>query len=82
MVRGNDLLHTVYKFKHDSQLQKYLLKNTGREQKAHTLVQVLMMLKDIIREEKMFDERNPSVIICSKSLEQALDQQALHITEF
>merc|ERR1719397_768998 len=29
----------------------------------------------------MFDERNPSVIICSKPLEAALNQRALHVTE-
>ena len=39
------------------------------------------MLKDVISAEKMFDERNPPVIICSKPLEQALNQKALHVTE-
>ena len=47
---------------------------------SHSL-QILTILKDVISSEKMFDERNPSVIICSKPLEAALDQKALHVTE-
>jgi hypothetical protein len=43
--------------------------------------QILTVLKDVISSEKMFDEKNPSVIICSKPMEQALDQKALHVTE-
>ena len=30
----------------------------------------------------LFDERNPSLIICSEKLEAALDQKALHVTQF
>ena len=44
-------------------------------------MQILTILKDVISSEKMFDERNPSVIICSKPLEAALNQRALHVTE-
>ena len=44
-------------------------------------MQILTILKDVISSEKMFDERNPSVIICSKPLEAALNLRALRVTE-
>ena len=44
-------------------------------------LQILTILKETISNQKMFDERNPSVIMCSKPLEKALNQKALHVTE-
>ena len=38
-------------------------------------------LKDVVINEKLFDPRNPSVILCSSELEEALDRKALHVTE-
>ena len=38
-------------------------------------------MKDIIRGEKLFDLQNPSIIICSNELEEAINMKALHVTE-
>ena len=46
-----------------------------------TLEEILTILKDEIRQEKLFDERNPSIILCSEELEQALEMRAVHVTE-
>jgi hypothetical protein len=44
-------------------------------------VQVLNILKEIIRDEGMFDHRNPVIILCGGELEKALNMKALHVTE-
>jgi len=38
-------------------------------------------LKEIIRDEGMFDHRNPVIILCGGELEKALNMKALHVTE-
>ncbi len=42
---------------------------------------MLTILKEIIRDEEMFDMRNPAIILCDKDLEAALNMRALHVTE-
>ena len=44
-------------------------------------MQVLLALKEIVSREKLFDRRNPTLIICNSELEDALEMKALHITE-
>jgi hypothetical protein len=39
------------------------------------------MMRDIISEEKMFGNKNPSVIVCSKEIGTTIDLRALHITD-
>ena len=47
----------------------------------YRLVDILNSLKKIIREENLFDQTNPSIILCSPELEGAINQKALHVTE-
>ena len=75
------LLNTVYKFKRGAPLKAYISRLTRVEDPQHTLAELLMLIKKTIIEEKMFDDRNPSVILCSEEMEVALDQKALHVTE-
>merc|ERR1712173_213604 len=56
------------------------LKN-GNKEISFTFIQILKKLKDVVLTEELFDPRNPSVIICSSELEEALDRKALHVTE-
>jgi hypothetical protein len=42
---------------------------------------VLTILKEIIKDEGMFDPLNPAIILCSPELEAALNMRALHVTE-
>jgi len=44
-------------------------------------VQVLAILREIIRDEGMFDHRNPAIILCGPALEDALNMKGLHVTE-
>jgi len=49
--------------------------------KFYTLAEILTILKEIIRDEEMFDMRNPAIILCDKNLEMALNMQAMHVIE-
>ena len=49
--------------------------------KPFLILQVLLALREIVSREKLFDANNPTVIICSTELENALDMKALHVTE-
>ena len=74
-------LHNLYKFISESTLKQFIQKKTGVEKTYYTLAEVLVVLKEIIRGEQMFDTRNPSIIICSEEMELALDLHALHVSE-
>ena len=80
-VRNRNLLYTMFKFKKDAPLQQFIHNITKVQKNNYSLAEILTILKDVISQEKMFDERNPSVIICSNQLETALNQRALHVTE-
>jgi len=57
------------------------MEKTGVEKNLYTLAEILTILKEVIRGEEMFDPKNPSIIICSRDLEAALNMKALHVTE-
>ena len=76
-----NLLNTLFKFEPGSKLKSFLVKKTRVEKTYYTLAEILIILKDIIRGEGLFDDTNPSIILCSKELEEALDKKALHVTE-
>jgi len=82
-ARNRNLLNTMFKFKdpQGAPLKRFIHDTTKIQKNYYSLAEILTILKDVISSEKMFDERNPSVIICSKPLEAALDQKALHVTE-
>jgi len=78
---NRSLLKTLFKFKTNSTLKQFITSNTNIKKNIYSLEEVLIILKDAIRGERLFDPKNPSVIICSKPLEQALKMKALHVTE-
>eukprot|EP00092_Neocalanus_flemingeri_P026852 GFUD01029108.1.p1 GENE.GFUD01029108.1~~GFUD01029108.1.p1 ORF type:complete len:726 (+),score=117.49 GFUD01029108.1:126-2303(+) len=78
---NKNLLNTLFKFQPLSKLKRFLISKTGVEKTYYSLAEILTILKDVIRGEGMFDEANPSVILCSEDLEEALNMRALHVTE-
>jgi len=40
---------------------------------------VLIALKRVITKEQLFDSANPTVIICDKELEEAIDLKSCHV---
>ena len=45
------------------------------------LIEIMKNLKLIVRSEKLFDFKNPSIIMCDSDLEIALNVKDLHVTE-
>lgn len=78
---NKNLLNTLFKFQPLSKLKRFLISKTGVEKTYYSLAEILTILKDVIRGEGMFDPANPSVILCSPDLEEALNMRALHVTE-
>jgi hypothetical protein len=72
-------------FIENSKLHAYLARKEPNlirlEKRCYTLYEVLLALREIVSREKLFDLRNPSLIICSSELEEALEMKALHVTE-
>merc|ERR1712024_295124 len=75
------LLNSIFKFKPTSKLHAYITLRTGINKSLFTLAEILTILKDTIRGEGLYDEKNPSIILCSRDLEEALNMKALHVTE-
>lgn len=79
---NRNLLNSFFKFKPQSKLELFIMKKKNiLDKKIFTLAEVLTYLKEIIRGERLFDLKNPSIIICDNDLEDALNMKALHVTE-
>ena len=68
-----------------SPLQRYLERKRPSSAVVNndttTFHDVLTLLKNIIVEEGLFDERNPSIILVDSQLEQVVNARALHLAE-
>jgi len=67
----------LVKFKKDSTLEQFLLTKTGDANK--TCMEILNILKNVIKKGKMYDPRNPSIIFCSQELEKVFNCKALRL---
>ena len=76
-----DVLEKPVKFKTNSTLEQFLLQKSGNKEKAFTFKQILIVLKNVIRSEELYDPRNPSVVLCSQELKRTLNMRALHVSE-
>ena len=56
-------LKSKYKFKEGAPLKEYLQQRVPNFREPCTLVEVLTWLKEIIRDNLLFDERNPAMIV-------------------
>ena len=75
------LLKSLFRFRASSRLLDYVNLKSGNDKEYYTLVEILMILKETIRREQLYDEKNPAVILCSAELEDVLNMKALHVTE-
>ena len=76
------ILNSKYEFKPFSELQSFLMRKRGFDKRVFSLQDILIVLKHIISQEKLFDPRNTSIIVCSEGLEKSLNMRALHVSEF
>ena len=74
------ILNTIYRFHQPSRLEEFLTMKTGTKKDCYTLVELLTTVRNIVRDENMFDANNPEIILCSPELEKAWDMKALHIS--
>jgi hypothetical protein len=72
-------LKSKYKFKEGAPLKEYLQQRTPDFREPCTLVEVLTWLKYIIRDNLLFDERNPAMIVGDAPLEVALRKKKVHV---
>ena len=78
---NNFFKNVEIKWKEGSRLKQFLNLKCGEKDRSFTYLQVLKALKDVIISEKLFDPKNPAIILCDENLEQALDQKALHVSQ-
>jgi hypothetical protein len=74
-------LKSKYRFKEGAPLKEYLQSRVTSFREPCTLVEVLTWLKDIIRDNLLFDERNPAVIVGDAPLEAALRNKKVHVND-
>jgi hypothetical protein len=72
-------LRSKYKFKEGAPLKEYLQRRVSNFREPCTLAEVLTWLKDIIRDNLLFDERNPAMIVGDAPLEAALKKKKVHV---
>lgn len=80
-TQNQKLLTDYYTFKPSSPLHKFLQQKLTVIRNFYTLRELLIILKRIIRDELLYDQQNPSIILCSPLLEKALNMKALHVCE-
>ena len=74
-------LYSRYRFKPESKLKEYLYIKTNIKRSYYLLVEIMEKIKVIVRSEKLYDPKNPSIIMCDPNLETALNVKDLHVTE-
>jgi hypothetical protein len=74
-------LRSKYKFKEGAPLKEYLRQRVPNLEETFTLMEELTWLKEIIRDNLLFDEDNPSMIVGDAPLEAALRKKRVHVNE-
>lgn len=78
---NHDILHSYYTFKIGSLLEDYIISQIKTPRNCYTLADVLTILKEIIRRKKMYDTKNPAIILCDFNLAKVLGMKGCHVTE-
>ncbi len=74
-------LRSKNKFKEGAPLKEYLRQRVPSLRDTCTLWEVLTRLKEIIRDNLLFDESNPAMIVGDAPLEAALGKKRVHVNE-
>ena len=78
---NNSFKNVEIKWKEGSSLKQFLNLKCDENERSFTYIQVLKILKDVIISEKLYDPKNPAIILCDDDLELALNQKALHVSQ-
>jgi len=83
----------IYRFKPGSNLHQYLAKHSLLATIAgcnasitfyntdYTLMEVMLVLRTLVKEFKLFDDQNPLVLVFDQEAELALDVKAIHVID-
>jgi hypothetical protein len=71
-------LNSTYRFIEGSPLRPFILQKTKHCPDVFSLKELMYTLKNIIVQERLYDESNPAIILCSQEMETALDLFSLH----
>jgi len=80
-IPESSALTRVYRVARGSCLYHYLNSKHALVQGLTTLGAILPLLKATIVENKLFDPKNPSIILCSQQLENMFGMKALHVKQ-
>ena len=81
-MNKTDNLLSLYSFKEESLLKQYIWKKTQYEKERYTLKEILEILKNIIRENKLYDIQNTCLIIIKgNELENVLKMGCFHVCQ-
>lgn len=72
------LLHSSYAFIQGSPLRQFIDSRINGMPQVNTLKTILGILKNIIKDEGLYDPQNPAIILCNTDLEVAFNMRALH----
>ena len=75
------LFDTIVCFKLHSEFKKYIQHKTKINKIFFTLGEIITILRTIIKRKKLYEVRNPMVIICSEKYKLALECDVLHLSE-
>ena len=72
---------TIISFKAGSSLKEFLDKRTNIRKTFYEIGEVIAVIKRVISDERLYDGRNPVMILCSPELEKVVDCKGFHINQ-
>ena len=80
-TRKVTLLDSFFQFRERAPLKLFVQEALDSTDVSFTFRRILEALKEFIASRRLYDETNPSMIICSDALEAVLDRKALHVSQ-
>ena len=69
------------KFKRGSKLRAYLSDNNIARKSNYLLIEILVVIKDTVIQQQLYDPKNKAVVMCNPSLSETLGAQDYHVSK-
>ena len=76
-----DVLNAIFELDPNSKLKDFIEKRITFMKMSWTLAEILVIIRNAIRDEELHDGQNPPIVFCSPELEAVLGKQILHVME-
>ena len=73
--------NNIVKFKSGSRLDIFLQENDVRKRTTFLLKDVLLLLRLYVKENRLYDLANASIVLCDVELQKLFDRRAFHLSE-